>query len=348
MLTPATPEELAAALAVAASRKQKIKLGGNFSKDHIYPGKAADITVSTRALNRVLMFEPKDLTISVEAGLPYRELTRLLNEHQMMIPLDPPYANEATIGGVVAANSSGPRRRFYGTARDLVIGMSFATTEGRLIQSGGMVVKNVAGLDMGKLLIGSWGTLGAIVSLNFKLIPRPQETRTFLLKFSSLADAVKRRNNILTSVLQPLSLDLFNPAAAQRIGQENSWMLLIETAGNAAVLNRYQQEFSDGKVVECAIWEKVREFTPAFLADHPQGSVETKRHTLDQLEQVAESADGALVARAGNGVTYIHRATAAAPNPWPAPGNDFEAMQRIKGMLDPGGLLNQGRLYGRI
>lgn len=348
MLTPATPEELAAVLAVAASQRQKIRMGGNFSKDHVHPSGPSDVTVSTRALNRVLIFEPKDLTISVEAGLPYSELTRLLSEHQMMIPLDPPYSDSSTIGGVIAANSSGPRRRLYGTARDLVIGMTFATTEGRLIQSGGMVVKNVAGLDMGKLLIGSWGTLGAIVSLNFKLTPKPHQTRTFILRFKVLSDAVRRRNDILASVLQPIALDLLNPAAAQRIGLDGAWSLIVETAGNPAVLDRYQREFSDGEVIGCDIWKKISEFTPQFLADHPEGTVETKRHTLGQLEAVAGSAEGMLIARAGNGVSYVHRSHGPAVDPWPAPGSELTVMQRIKNMLDPGGLLNQGRLYGRI
>ena len=86
----------------------------------------------------------------------------------------------ATVGGMVAANISGARRRLYGTARDLVIGMKFATLDGKLVQSGGMVVKNVAGLDMGKLMIGSFGTLAAIASVNFKLQPRPAVARTIL------------------------------------------------------------------------------------------------------------------------------------------------------------------------
>ena len=98
-----------------------------------------------------------------------------------MVPLDPPFADQATVGGVVAANSSGPRRRLYGTARDMVIGMRFATLEGKLVQSGGMVVKNVAGLDMAKLMIGSFGTLAAIAVVNFKLVPMPEAERSFLL-----------------------------------------------------------------------------------------------------------------------------------------------------------------------
>src|SRR5207253_6569691 len=121
------------------------------------------------------------------------------------------FAEQATVGGVVAANSSGPRRRLYGTARDLVIGMTFATLEGKLVQSGGMVVKNVAGLDMGKLMIGSFGTLAAIAVANFKLLPMPEAERTFLLGFADLASAINVRDRILTSVLQPAAIDLLNP-----------------------------------------------------------------------------------------------------------------------------------------
>ena len=117
-----------------------------------------------------------------------------------MVPLDPPFADGATVGGVVAANSSGPRRRLYGTARDLVIGMQFATLEGKLVQSGGMVVKNVAGLDMAKLMIGSFGTLAAIAVVNFKLLPMPEVERSFLLPFDSLAAAMAARDRILAGV----------------------------------------------------------------------------------------------------------------------------------------------------
>src|SRR5678816_719386 len=131
-------------------------------------------------MKRVLAYEPRDLTISVEAGIRYSDLTRILAQNRQMVPLDPPFSETATIGGIVNANSSGPRRRLYGTARDLVIGMKFATLEGKLVQSGGMVVKNVAGLDMAKLLIGSLGTLAALAVVNFKLIPKPVGSRTFL------------------------------------------------------------------------------------------------------------------------------------------------------------------------
>src|SRR5437764_6645123 len=111
-----------------------------------------------------------------------------------MSTLDPPCGAEASVGGVLASNSSGPRRRLYGTARDLVIGMQFATLEGKLVQVGGMVVKNVAGLDMGKLLIGSFGTLAAITTVNFKVQPCPEVERSFVVPFSSLDHAFAARD----------------------------------------------------------------------------------------------------------------------------------------------------------
>src|SRR5437660_3359699 len=214
-VTPRTPEELAAALADAASRKKSITLGGRFSKNKMGgPIAPSAVTVVTTGLTRVLSYEAKDLTISVEAGLPWAEFSRLLAENRQMVPLDPPFAGMATVGGVVAANSSGPRRRLYGTARDLVIGMTFATLEGKLVKSGGMVVKNVAGLDMGKLMIGSFGTLAAIAVVNFKLLPMPQVERMFLMSFDTLDAAIAVRGRILKSVLQPAAIDLLNPPAA--------------------------------------------------------------------------------------------------------------------------------------
>src|SRR5258708_12435593 len=145
MLVPKSPEELAAQLAEANSRAQSISLGGNFTKTGMGgPTVVSDVTISTAKLNRVLQYEPRDLTVSVEAGITYRDLSRVLAEHRQMIPLDPHFFDDASVGGILAANVSGPRRRLYGTARDMVIGITFATLEGNLIPTPGTVVKKVA------------------------------------------------------------------------------------------------------------------------------------------------------------------------------------------------------------
>lgn len=331
---------------------------------------AAEVNLSTARLTRVLQYEPRDLTLSVEAGIRFAEVDQLLGENRQMLPLDPPFANDATVGGVLAANTNGPRRRLYGTARDLTIGMKFATLEGKLIQSGGMVVKNVAGLDMAKLLIGSFGTLGAIVVANFKVLPRPQVERHFLLSFDSAAVARAARDRVLRSVLQPQSLDLLNPAAAARMGT-SGFLLSIQTGGNRAVVDRYQRELAAlGPLSEVdPEWTaRLREFTPVFLGEHPEGAVVRISSTLEAAPALLESPVPAVI-RAGSGVAYLYfaqaSAAAAALNQprailefsptsrsftaelWPSPGADFEIMQRVKRMLDPHHLLNRGRLFGR-
>src|SRR5581483_1665562 len=172
------------------------------------PDPHADLVISAAGLRRVLQYEPNDLTISVEAGMRFGELQAVLAERGQMIALDPPFCTQATVGGVIAANSSGSMRQAFGTARDLVIGMSFAMLDGKIVKTGGMVVKNVAGLDMGKLMIGSFGTLAAITSVNFRLHSRPEQMRTFVFSFDSLDAAIEKRDAILGSVLQPTAIDL--------------------------------------------------------------------------------------------------------------------------------------------
>ena len=322
---------------------------------------------------------PHDLTISVEAGLPWSELTHVLAENRQMVPLDPPFADTATVGGVIASNCSGPRRRLYGAARDLVIGLQFATLEGKLINSGGMVVKNVAGLDMAKLMIGSFGTLAAITVVNFKLAPMPEVERSFLLPFESLAEALKARDSIVGSVLQPSAIDLLNPAAGATLGNR-TWLLAIRVGGNAAVIERYEREFAAfGAGVafdnsrQATLWTHVQEFTPNFLATRPDGAVVRASCTLKDLGSFMESFAGPSIARAGTGVCYGYFEESQAARAWvadaalrggkavveysgesrdsglwPSPGGDFAIMQRVKHLFDPGNLMNRGRLYGRI
>lgn len=373
---PRTADELADALVQAAGQRKTIELGGNFSKrDGAGPIPPCDVTVSTSRLNRILAYEPRDLTISVEAGITYTELTRTLLPNRQMIPLDPPFSEKATIGGVVASNSSGPRRRLYGTARDLVIGMKFATLEGKLIQSGGMVVKNVAGLDMGKLLIGSWGTLAGLASINFKLLPIPAVERTVILAVDSAAAAFEIRDRLIRGVLQPAALDYLSRPAARELGYRKE-MLVVEFGGNAAVIERCRAEVSSWGALEevsaeqaLVLWSKIRNFTPRYLAKY-FGCVVRISTTLSGMSEVIESLEGPVVARAGSGVVYAYftlpdnaakwiaanrkwtsvvEYTSGADKEklelWPSPGKDLEIMKRIKEMFDPHNLLNRGRYY---
>ncbi len=357
MIFVETVEELAGLLREGRS----ITLCGNSTKDRMGgPIAPAEVTISTAKLNRVLQYEPRDLTISVEAGISYRELSRVLAQHRQMVPLDPAFSGRATVGGIVASNVSGPRRRLYGTARDMVIGMTFATLEGKLIRSGGMVVKNVAGLDMGKLMIGSFGTLAAIAVVNFRVHPMPVGTRTFVGEFEQVADAIGARDAVLKSQLQPSAIDL--------VKDDKGYRLLIQAGGSAAVLDRYSRELGWARAVEGAeedaLWEEIREFPARFLETHENGVVVRTPCALSEVGGVMEGLPRPAMARAGSGVCWGYYSKAEDLRPgviefapqsvresfelWPRPGSDFAMMKKIKQMFDPGSLLNRGRLYGRI
>ncbi|HLN01493.1 MAG TPA: FAD-binding oxidoreductase [Bryobacteraceae bacterium] len=378
---PKTPQELADALAAAVSQKRTITLTGASSK-HLMAGPItpAGVSLSTAAMTRVLQYEPRDLTISLEAGMRYADLDRLLAQNRQMIPLDPPFSETATIGGILASNTSGSRRRLYGTARDLVIGMKFATLEGKLVQSGGMVVKNVAGLDMSKIMIGSFGTLAAIAVANFKLVPRPSAEASFVIPFDSLDDAIAARDRILKGQIPPVSIDLLNLLASAQLGYKGH-LLALRVAGNAAAVDRCRRELAtrDALVLEgkeeSRFWKQVQEYTPHFLEKFTTGTVVRASCTLAQLKEVLSSFETAAIARAGSGVCYAYftRADAAvrwltsatrrgwkatiefAPDDqrarldlWPAPGAELEMMKKIKNMFDPNHLLNRGRLFRLI
>jgi glycolate oxidase FAD binding subunit len=360
-----TAAEFAAALAHAASHHQTITLEGHATKQFAGgPIEPADITLTTRPLNRILQYEPTDLTISVEAGIGYRELSDALAKNRQMIPLDPPYADNATIGGILAVNHSGPRRRQFGTARDLVIGMQFATIEGKLVQSGGMVVKNVAGLDMSKLLIGSYGTLAAITSVNFKLTPMPEQEETVLLSFATAAEATTQRDLILQGQLHPVAIDLLNPAFAESFAL-SGFVLALQFAGNAASVTRSRKE-TGGDAAPADFWPRIRAFTAT--ADDVVIRISCK---LTQMAAIFNTLKCPSLGRAGNGVIYARFASAvdasawisrhgsgvtyvveSAPEEfrrtqmlWPASGSDFAMMKKIKDMFDPRHLLNRGRLF---
>lgn len=359
---PETAEALAALLAEANAKAQSVALCGNSSKVRMGgPVSPADTNIRLTKLNRILQYEPRDLTISVEAGITYRELSRVLGEHRQMVPLDPPFSENATIGGIIATNCSGPRRRLYGTARDMVIGMTFATLDGKLIKTGGMVVKNVAGLDMGKLMIGSFGTLAAVAVVNFKLHPIPPATRTFVRSFSGINEAIAARDSVLKSMLQPAAIDLLKT--------NEGYDLAMQAGGSTAVLDRYSREFPDVRVIEGddeqVLWDSIRERTPRFIAEHESGVVLRVSCMLSEVGTVMESLPYPAVARAGTGVCYgyfprfedVHRKGLIEFAPqqvretaelWPKPGSDFAMMKKVKEMFDPLGLLNRGRLYGRI
>ncbi|MBV9547065.1 MAG: FAD-binding oxidoreductase, partial [Chloroflexi bacterium] len=208
-MRPATADELAAALHEADEHVQAVTpVGGGTQLDLGMPPARVDVLLETTALDRVVEYEPADLTVTVEAGMRFDALQRLLGENGQFLALDPPALEGATIGGLIATNASGPLRFSYGGPRDLVIGTRVANPDGTLTRAGGRVVKNVAGYDLNKLYIGSLGTLAIIVELSFKLAPIPPATATVAGHFDKVGAVDALVAAVVRSALAPLAIEL--------------------------------------------------------------------------------------------------------------------------------------------
>jgi glycolate oxidase FAD binding subunit len=171
----------------------------------------------TAALDQILDYNPPDLTITVQAGVALDALQAALAPHGQWLPWLPPTPGAATIGGLLAAGVSGPLRLGYGAPRDWVLGMRVALAGGRLVKSGGKVVKNVAGYETHKLHIGALGTLGVIVEATFKVFPLPEQVGGLLISCSALGDALALEDQLRAQPLAPTSVAILAGAAADAL-----------------------------------------------------------------------------------------------------------------------------------
>src|SRR5437016_746653 len=216
---PGSVEEVSAVIALVGEfGLPVIPWGGGTAASVGLPSARAGLVLGLRRLNRLVEHEPGDLTVTVEAGTTVGELQAALRGRGQWLSLDPADAERATIGGVLATNASGPRRHLYGTARDLLIGVTVVTAEGAIVRGGGKVVKNVAGYDLPKLFVGSYGTLGVIVEATLKLRPVPDEERLVAVRFERLEDAGAAVRALLASDLIPNAVDLMDAPAGAALG----------------------------------------------------------------------------------------------------------------------------------
>ena len=227
VVLPESPEELAQILADASRDRQLIVLRGGGSK--LGWGRVpsrVDLVIGTEKLNRLLAHRHGDMTVTAQAGMPLAELNRRLAEHRQVLPIESAF-EPATIGGIVATNDSGPTRHRFGTPRDLLIGVTLAMTDGRLVKAGGTVVKNVAGYDLGKLVSGSHGTLAAIVDATFKLLPIPLASTTLVATYAD-GNALAHDVTVLSGSQVELS------AFDMSVSNEGRWILLMRMASSPA------------------------------------------------------------------------------------------------------------------
>jgi glycolate oxidase FAD binding subunit len=231
---PESPEELARVLADASRERQLTVLRGGGSK--IGWGRVADridLVLGTARLDGLVAHRHGDMTVTVQAGMPLASLNRRLSEHRQYLPVESAFEN-ATVGGIIATNDAGPMRHRFGTPRDLLIGVTLAMTDGRLVKAGGTVVKNVAGYDLGKLVSGSHGTLAAIVDATFKLLPLPLASSTLV---ASYVDGVALARDVAALQASQVELAAFDIYAA-----EGRWILLMRMASSPAATEAQSTE----------------------------------------------------------------------------------------------------------
>jgi glycolate oxidase FAD binding subunit len=275
-------------------------------------------------LRQVVDYPARDMTVTVEAGITINDLQRVLAAEQQRLPIDVPAPERATLGGAVAANTSGPRRYGFGTLRDYVIGISVVNDEGRVVKAGGRVVKNVAGYDLCKLYVGSLGTLGVITQMTLKLRPEPGAQAIVLIECGS--DDV---DSVLTLIHQgrtrPVAIDLFNPAAAEDIRRHqiaeisgNRWLLCIGFEDNYQAvewqIEQLMRDFASPKYQTCQprlaehsvpFWRIMTEFQAAV-----DGKLTFKANVLPSaVVELCRLADALperplLQAHAGNGIVF--------------------------------------------
>jgi glycolate oxidase FAD binding subunit len=231
---PGTKEEIAAVLVVAGEAGLPVTPWGGGTKMAIgSPPNRIGLVLGLKRLDRILEHEPGDLTVTVEAGLPFETLQAELGKRGQWLSLDAGASVRATVGGMLASDASGPRRHLYGTARDLVIGLTVVMADGSLVRGGGKVVKNVAGYDLPKLYIGSFGTLGVLVEATLKLRPRVDVDRLVVARFDRLKAAGAAARAVLGSDLIPSALELADGEALRRLGLGGAAALLVGLDGLA-------------------------------------------------------------------------------------------------------------------
>jgi len=281
--------EIAELLGFAATEKLAvIPCGGRTKLGIGSPPARYDVALDVSQMNRVLAYEPRDLTLGVEPGIRFAALSETLAAEKQFLPLAPPFAERATIGGILAADSASPWRHSYGGPRDFTLGMEFVTGYGAAAKSGGRVVKNVSGYDLHKLLIGSLGTLAIITRANFKTFPQPPAQKTFVASFDGPAAAMEFCRAVGRSALEPRLVEVSSPEAAKLMGAgtgtplalpQACWNAVIAAAGHERVVERHARELSalaaHGKAREFAALEdsqgnallgQVREFPALVLA----------------------------------------------------------------------------------
>jgi len=378
--TPSSTEETAELLRVAAHHLLQIVVRGSGTKQGWGNApKELDLVLDTTGMSGVVEHAAGDLITVVRAGTKLTELQAVLAQAGQQLALDAPFPS-ATIGGTVAANTSGPRRVLYGTTRDLLIGITFVRADGVVAKAGGKVVKNVAGYDFAKLLTGSYGTLGVITEVALRLHPLPQTRRVVTIELLDREAAAQAGLRVLGSQVAPTAVELDQPAdgpvtvavliegveagigarveATQQIlghrsavGDAPEWFGLYPFDASDIGLKITSTLKGVGPLLAVAHGLGVRQGVPVSVRGSASGVLyaaipgdtdpSDARHLVEEIRALAATYDGGVI------VLTAPAETRRALDVWgPVPGLDL--MRRLKDQLDPDHRLSPGRFVGGI
>jgi glycolate oxidase FAD binding subunit len=250
-LSPRSAEETARMLAFADARGLRVvALGGGTRRSLGNPPERVDLVLSSAHLDRIIEYAPDDFVVTAQAGVTLARLHEATATNRQRLALDPSAAPPSTLGGILSADASGPRRYLHGTARDLVLGIEAALPDGSLIRSGGCVVKNVAGYDLKKLFLGAIGTLGVITSVSLKLHALPAYETFVAVSFETFGAAGEAASELIRRGYDLAAVDLVNRSALdaariEEIPAEATCGLLLALAGGEPI--------SDAQVSEVGV-----------------------------------------------------------------------------------------------
>jgi len=249
VVLPGSVEEVSGIMAFASAEGLKVLPRGSGTK-MAWGGipERVDLVLVLTRLSGVVDYEPGDMTATFRAGMRLKDAQAVLGPNGQFIALDPPYAALATLGGILATNSSGPRRLRYGASRDLLIAARVVHADGKVTKSGAKVVKNVTGYDLNKLYVGSLGTLAIIVEATFRLHPVPPVEKTCLVPFDSIDVARAVVARILDSPLVPSALELLNPEASRRTAEQAGLPWAGARYGLAVAIGSVRREAVDAQL----------------------------------------------------------------------------------------------------
>ena len=386
VVEPGSTEEIGELMRFANDRDLAVApRGGGTSMSLGNPPRELDLVLGTTRMNAVVEHVPGDQVVRVQSGIRFGDLQERLAGSDQMLGVDPPEAGEgATVGGIVAANSSGPKRYRYGTIRDLIIGITVVLADGTVAKAGGKVVKNVAGYDLSKLFTGSLGTLGVIAECNFRLHPRPETARTVAVELPDTASAGAASQAILHAQVVPSAVEL--------LWGDDTRMLTVLIEGIPSGVEAQAETASHilGSFGEVRTLEDDEAGSSAPPGTGDDGVAVKISAPPAELAGVLDSTLGAssrlgvtprITGHAGTGVTYVglsggdEAARAgvveelreiwlrrggsvivreASPafkervEAWGPIGTRLDLTRRVKEKFDPRGILNPGRFVGGI